>query len=219
MNKMHIHNKILFWVWLLLHATLCCTAILAQDRPKIGLVLSGSGAKGFVHIGTLKILDSLQIPVDYIAGTSMGGIIGALYSIGYSGIEIEKLIQKTDWKQLFTDKPHRNELPYFQKKETGKYQLKFGLEGLRPKAPSGLIFRQKISLLFSGLTFPYEKITNFDQLPTPFRCVAVDLVTGNQVILKDGSLSKAMRATMAIPTVFLSNSWRHASSLAKSKWK
>ena len=179
----------------------------AMDRPKVGLVLSGGGARGFAHIGTLKMLDSLQIPVDYIAGTSMGGIIGALYAIGYSGNEIEQIILKTDWREIFTDNPKRNNLPYFQKKETGKYQMEFGLHGLRPKAPSGLIYGQKISLLFSGLTFPYESITDFKQLPIPFHCVAVNIETGSQVILKSGSLAKAMRATMAIPSAFSPVEW------------
>ena len=178
-----------------------------KDRPKIGLVLSGGGAKGFAHIGTLKMLDSLQIPVDYIVGTSMGGIAGALYSIGYNGYELEKLAYRKDWQEIFTDKPPRAMLPYFQKKDTGKYQLQFGLQGLKPTTPSGLIFGQKISLLFSSLTFPYERISNFDQLPIPFRCIAVDLVTGNQVVLNSGSLAKAMRATMAIPTVFSPVEW------------
>ena len=178
-----------------------------KNRPKIGLVLSGGGAKGFAHIGIIKAIDSLQIPIDYVAGTSMGGILGALYSIGYSGNELEQLAKQNDWEEIFSDKPDRKDLPYFQKKETGKYQLEFGLKGITPEVPSGLIFGQKISLLFSSLTFPHESVSNFDQLPTPFRCVAVDLVTGNQVVLKKGSLAKAMRATMAIPTVFSPVEW------------
>ena len=177
------------------------------DRPKIGLVLSGGGAKGFAHIGVLKMLDSLEIPVDYIAGTSMGGIIGALYAIGYRGEEIEDLVIRTDWQEIFTDQPPRELLPYFQKLQTGRYQLEFGLENWRLKPPSGLIFGQKISLLFSSLTFPYERVSNFDELPIPFRCVAVDLKTGNQVILDKGSLAKAMRSTMAIPTAFSPVAW------------
>jgi len=173
-----------------------------SGRPKIGVVLSGGGAKGFAHVGLLKMLDSLHIPVDYIAGTSMGGIVGALYSIGYNGLELESLAYRKDWQEIFTDKPPREILPYFQKKETGRYQLEFGFDGLKPTAPSGLIFGQKISLLFSSLTFPYEHIGNFDELPIPFRCVAADLVTGNMVVLQKGSLAKAMRSTMSIPTIF-----------------
>ncbi|MBN1894063.1 patatin-like phospholipase family protein, partial [bacterium] len=173
-----------------------------QDRPKIGLVLSGGGARGFAHIAVLKMLDSLEIPVDYITGTSMGGIAGALYAIGYSGVELERLSFRTDWIEIFTDQSPRHLMPFFQKRETGRYQVEFGISGLLPNAPSGLIYGQKVSLLFSGLTFPYERVDDFDRLPCPFRCVAVDLVTGNPVVLGSGSLSKAMRATMAIPTIF-----------------
>ncbi|MCI0515176.1 patatin-like phospholipase family protein [candidate division KSB1 bacterium] len=177
------------------------------ERPKIGLVLSGGGAKGFAHIGILKLLDSLQIPVDYIAGTSMGSIAGGLYAIGYSGFDLEKIAERDDWQEIFTDNPPRPMLPFFQKEQTGRYQLDFGIKGLKPVTPSGLIFGQKISLLFSSLTFPYEKITDFDRLPIPFRCVAVDLVTGNSVVLKSGSLAKALRASMSIPTVFSPVEW------------
>jgi len=179
----------------------------SKDRPKIGLVLSGGGAKGFAHIGTLQMLDTLQIPVDCVVGTSMGGIVGALYAIGYNGFDLEKMAFKTDWQEIFTDQPSRVLLPYFEKKDTGKYQLEFGFEKMKPTAPSGLIFGQNISLFFSSLTFPYEGIYDFDDLPIPFRCVAVDLITGNQVVLKNGSLSKAMRATMAAPSIFSPVEW------------
>ena len=201
-----------FFISLLISLSFFNQLILANNsttnnRPKIGLVLSGGGAKGFAHIGILKMLDSLQIPIDYIAGTSMGGITGALYAIGYNGLELERLINQNDWEEIFTDEPPRKMLPYFQKRDTGKYQFEFGLKKIIPMPPSGLIFGQKISLLFSSLTFPYERITDFDKLPIPFQCVAVDLVTGNQVVLKSGSLAKAMRATMAIPSVFSPVEW------------
>lgn len=172
------------------------------DTPKIGLVLSGGGALGFAHIPILKAIDSLQIPIDYIAGASMGGIVSALYSIGYTGIELEHLVKSVDWEEILSDKPSRDLIPYFLKKDDGFYQLNFGLDGYRLLLPSGLIRGQKISLFFSKLTYPYEKIQNFDRLPIPYRCIAVDLLTANEVVLKDGSLSKAMRSTMAIPTIF-----------------
>ncbi len=180
---------------------------LSSDRPKIGLVLSGGGARGFAHVGVLKMLDSLDIPIDYIAGTSMGGIVGALYAIGYRGLDLEVLASRSDWQEIFTDRPPRSLLPYLQKMESGRYQLEFGLKGFKPVAPSGLIFGQKITLLFSSLTFPYEHISDFDRFPIPFRCVASDLITGERLVLKHGSLSKAMRATMAIPTVFSAVDW------------
>jgi NTE family protein len=176
-------------------------------RPKVGLVLAGGGAKGFAHIGTLKLIDSLHIPIDYIAGTSMGGIVGALYAIGYDGLTLEKLSFATDWQEIFTDIPPRRDLPYFLKKETGKYQVNFAVQGIKPAAPSGLIFGQKITLLFSSLTYPYEKVSDFDDLPVPVRLIAVDLPTGQQVTLCKGSLAKAMRATMSIPTVFSPVEW------------
>ncbi len=179
----------------------------AIERPKIGLVLGGGGAKGFAHIGTLKLIDSLNIPIDYIVGTSIGGIAGGLYSIGYSGDDLEKLVHETDWEEIFSDTPERQLLPYFVRKESGRYQLTFGLRGFKPMPPRGLINGQKISLLLSSLTFPYENVEDFDHLPIPFRPVAVDLVTGNEVILRSGSLAKALRATMAIPTVFSPVDW------------
>lgn len=178
-----------------------------SNPPKIGLILSGGGALGFSHIPTLKMLDSLEIPIDYIAGTSMGGVAGALYSIGYTGLELEHIVKSVDWLELFSDKPTRNLIPYFLKKDDGKYQFSFGVEGTDILPPSGLLRGQKISLLLSKLTYAYEKIKDFNRLPIPFRCTAVDLITGNEVILKNGSLAKAMRSTMAIPTVFYPVAW------------
>ncbi|MBD3224797.1 MAG: BamA/TamA family outer membrane protein [Caldithrix sp.] len=178
-----------------------------QSRPKIGLVLTGGGARGFAHIGILKMLDSLNIPIDYIAGTSMGGIAGGLYAIGYSGIEIEKIARQANWDEIFSDQPAREVLPYLQKRNEGLFKLELGLKGVTPQPPSSLISGQKISLFISGLTIGYEQVEDFNQLPIPFRCVAVDLVTGNEVVLKRGSLAKALRATMSIPSVFSPVKW------------
>lgn len=182
------------------------TAI-SGERPRIGLVLGGGGAKGFAHIGVLQMLDSLQIPIDMIAGTSMGGISAALYSIGYDGREQEVLARTTDWAEIFTDLPERALLPYFQRKEQGRYQLTFGLKGVKPIAPMGLIYGQKISLLFSSLTSEFQPVVDFDDLPIPLRLVSVDLLTGNVVVHGKGSLPNAMRATMSIPTVFTPVEW------------
>ncbi len=179
----------------------------AFERPKIGLVLGGGGAKGFAHIGTLQLIDSLNIPVDYIVGTSIGGIVGGLYAMGYDGKELERLAFRTDWEEIFSDTPERQRLPYLIRKETGRYQLTFGLKGYKPMPPRGLINGQKISLLLSSFIFPYQNTDDFDRLPIPFRCVAVDLVSGREVVLKSGSLAKALRATMAIPTVFSPVDW------------
>jgi len=179
----------------------------AAERPKIGLVLSGGGALGFAHIGTLKLIDSLQIPIDYIAGTSMGGIVGALYAVGYTGKEIEQIARSVDWQKVFTDRPPRSMLPYFRKEDAEKYQFELGIKDFLPLGPGGAIVGQNITLLLSRLVFDYADVSDFDSLPTPFRCVAVDLITGNEVVLKSGSLAKAMRSTMAVPSIFSPVEW------------
>ena len=136
--------------------------IQAEDFPKIGLVLSGGGSKGFAQIATLKALDSLNIPIDYISGTSFGAIVGAMYAMGYSGKQIEAMAQTTDWYEVQKDEPERKYLPHFRKKDTGKYQLKFGLDGYKPVAPTGLIYGQKIILELSKWAREYEQIYDFD---------------------------------------------------------
>ncbi len=180
---------------------------LEKTYPKIGLVLSGGGARGFAHIGTLKLLDSLKIPVDYIAGTSMGGIIGALYAIGYSGKEIEEIAKTTNWKEIFSDSPDRKKLPFIIKKRSEKYFISLPVEGIIPTLPSGLIKGQKIFQILSRLIYSYQNVIDFHKLPIPFSCVATDIVTGNEVVLDHGSLALAIRATMSIPTIFTPVEW------------
>ncbi|SVD69151.1 uncharacterized protein METZ01_LOCUS422005, partial [marine metagenome] len=119
------NKKILLFLFLFTH-------LYSNNYPKIGLVLSGGGSKGFAHVATLKALDSLQIPIDYISGTSFGAIVGAMYALGYSGKQIEKMALETDWYEVQKDEPERKYLPHFRKKDTGKYQLEFGLKGFTP---------------------------------------------------------------------------------------
>ena len=184
----------------------CCSLLLpgqsTQVRPKVGLVLSGGGALGFAHIGALKVIDSLGIPIDYVAGTSFGGLVSGLYSVGYRSDSLLKLVDAVDWQDLFIDQPKREVLPYAEKKYTGRYHIRLPLKGFTPTFPSGVIAGQKISLLFSRLTYRYSDVLDFDSLPIPFRCVGVDLITGNQVVIDRGPLPVAMRATMAIPSAF-----------------
>ncbi len=178
-----------------------------NPRPRIGLVLSGGGARGFAHLSTMKMLDSLGVHVDCVAGTSMGGILAALYAVGYSGTEIERLALQTDWLSLFSDTPTRESLPYVERRESGRYPIEFGLQGFKPTTPSGLIFGQNLAMFFADLVFPFATIRDFDALPTRFACVAINLVNGEEVVLREGSLARAMRATMAIPTVFSPVAW------------
>ena len=179
----------------------------ANDSSKIGLVLSGGGSKGFAHVPILKALDSLNIPIDFIAGTSFGAIAGAMYALGYSGNEIEKMALETDWYEVQNDEPERKFLPYFRKKDTGKYQLNFGLDGFKPVAPTGLIHGQKIILELSKWTREYEQVYDFDKFPIPFRCNAFDIISGKEVIIKEGSLANALRASLSIPTIFSPVEW------------
>jgi len=176
-------------------------------RPRIGLVLSGGGARGIAHVGLLKTLDSLAIPIDYIAGTSMGSIVGALYAVGHSGKEIERTIRAQNWPDLFSDQPPRHRLPYPEKKRHGRYQLRFGFDGRRFQAPSGLIQGQNIRLKLGELVSPYDAVGHFDDLPIPFRCIAADLNSCDPITLESGNLAKAVRASMSIPTAFAPVSW------------
>jgi NTE family protein len=179
----------------------------SEERPKIGLVLGGGGAKGAAHIPVLKLLDELEFPIDFIAGTSAGGIVGGLYAAGYSGAEIEEIFAGADWDDLFSDRPQRALQPYFEKRLDGRYQLAlFPRKGI-PSTPQGLVSGQKIFDLFSSLTFPIAGDIDFDELPIPFRCLAVDIVSGKEVVLKSGSLARALRATGAIPTLLAPVEW------------
>lgn len=173
-----------------------------KNNPKIGIALRGGGALGFAHIGALEVIDSLGIPISYVAGTSMGGLVGAFYSMGYSAKEIKNIVLSFDWNTVFDDSPPRNLLPYIAKENDGKYQLKLEIKALSPSLPDGLIAGQKIYELFFEFTYPFEGIKDFDHLPIPFRCVGADLVTSDEVIFFKGSLALAMRSTMSIPTVF-----------------
>ena len=192
--------------------SLCCYAAIAypNNSPKIGLVLSGGGSKGFAHVPILKALDSLKIPIDFIAGTSFGAITGAMYALGYSGKEIEIMALETDWYEVQNDEPERKFLPFFRKKDTGKYQLNFGLDGVKLVAPTGLIHGQKIILELSKWTREYEQVYDFDKFPIPFRCNAFDIISGKEVIIKEGSLANALRASLSIPTIFAPVEWGDA---------
>ena len=179
----------------------------SQERPKIGLVLSGGGAKGIAHVPILKLLDELDFPVDCIAGTSVGGVVGGLYAAGYSGADIERIFSGVNWEDFSRDRPPRGLVPYFEKRLDGRYQVELPLRKGIPSTPRGLIAGQKFYNLFSSLLFPLPGDIDFDDLPIPFRCLAVDIIKAQQVILEKGSLARALRATMAVPTIFSPVEW------------
>jgi len=176
---------------------------IVPQRPKIGLVLSGGGANGFAHIGVLKVLEEQGIKPDYITGTSMGSIVGALYALGYSANELEDIVNHIDWNDVLSDKITIYDIPIFDKNDYPGYPLKMVFDGsIIPKLPSGLNHGQKAQNLFSKLTWESHQYPNFDSFPIPFRCIATDLISGKAVVFKDGDLAEAMRASMSIPTIF-----------------
>jgi len=179
------------------------TPPVVTHRPSIGLVLEGGGALGLAHIGVLRWFEEHHIPVDYIAGTSMGGLVGGFYATGMSGDEIDKFMEGINWNRSL-----RNELPYlarsFRRKEDKRdypNDLEFGLKhGI--SFPSGFNSGQQVGLILDRVALPYSDLKTFDDLPTPFRCVATDLVSGKARVFTGGSLSEALRATMSLPAIF-----------------
>ena len=178
------------------------SAISAEERPKVGLVLAGGGALGFAHIGVLKVLEDNGIHVDYIAGTSMGGIIGALAAYGYPAREIEKEVSSIKWLDLFFDNKNRDYMSYSNKTASSKYFMTLGFDRHGLKNSQGIITGQKIQNKFNQLVGPCSNDDDFDDLEIPYRAVATDIVTGEEIVLSNGSLSDAMRSTMSIPGVF-----------------
>ncbi|RYZ34916.1 MAG: hypothetical protein EOP49_34030 [Sphingobacteriales bacterium] len=173
-----------------------------NNRPKIGLTLSGGGAKGLAHIGILKALDSAGLQVDYITGTSMGAVVASLYAAGYSGDTISKIAEKIDWNGLLLSRPPMNLFIMEQKSEYGRYAVEIPFANGRIKAPTGILESEELWLKFNELFYPVYNVHDFDSLPRGFRCVATDVVTGEAVVLSQGSLPSAVRASMSIPTIF-----------------
>ena len=172
-------------------------------RPRIGLALSGGGALGLAEIGVIQWMEENHIPVDRIAGTSMGSIIGAMYATGMSPAEIEEFAKKIDWDRAFLPGPTYGDLSYRRKQDSRNFLidaplgLKHGLSG-----PNGFNAGQGVGLLLDRIAYPESDVASFDDLPIPFRCVATDMLSGQSVVLHDGSLAQAVRASMAIPGVF-----------------
>ncbi len=174
-------------------------------RPKIGLVLSGGGARGFAHIGVLKVLEKYRIPVDCIAGTSMGAVIGGLYAAGVSPEEMEKEMLSLDWKELFSNRPSMRITSPIDKQTFQKYPIEvgLGLEQGQLSLPKGILEGQKIEMELDLLLSHLVSDIDFDNLPIKFRAVATDIETGDMKVFSSGNLSKVIRASMSIPGVFL----------------
>lgn len=175
---------------------------LEGERPRIGLVLSGGGAKGMAHVGVLKVLEELNIPIDYIAGTSMGSIIGGLYAYGYSAHELDSILRATDWGKLLNDAPDWRDV-FYMNKNNYLLNLPWGMnEEKTGFAPMGLLKGQHVNNLFYTLTSRAYQYKGFEDFNIPFFCVAADIVKGEPIYLDSGNLALSMRASMAIPSVF-----------------
>ncbi|MFN8768819.1 MAG: patatin-like phospholipase family protein [Lysobacteraceae bacterium] len=174
------------------------------DRPCVGLVLGGGGARGAAHVGVLRVLERERIPVCRIAGTSMGAIVGSLYASGRSPDEIEAILAGIDWRDLFRDGPSREQLPMRRKDAQLNYraELDLGWRDGRAVLPYGAVQGQKLGLLLRRLLLPVAGIRDFDRLPIPFRAVSTDITTGEAVVFGTGDLAQVVRASMAVPAVF-----------------
>src|SRR6516225_7222611 len=173
-------------------------------EPKIGLVLEGGAALGLAHIGVIRWLEEHRIPISYVAGTSMGGLVGGMYATGNSPAEIHKLVDGIDWDLVLS-----GEVPYeylsFRRKEDAEAfpnALDFGIKGGGIRFPEGFNSGHQVGLVLDRVALPYSGIKSFDELPIPFRCVGTDLVNNEAHIFRDGNLSVALRATMSLPGMF-----------------
>jgi len=203
---MMIQLRNLFFVFV---ACFVLTSGLAQDsqssesRPKLGLVLEGGGALGLAHIGVIQYLEEHRIPVSYIAGTSMGGLVGGLYASGRNATEVRDLVKDIKWDQVISGRTPFQDLSFRRKQDAREYPstLEFGLhKGLQ--FPSGFNSGQQVDLILDRIALPYSEIKSFDDLPIPFACVATDLVTRSEHVFRSGPLNLALRSTMSLPGIF-----------------
>ena len=188
---------------------LCCFFFIVNSwaqqqtvRPKIGLTLSGGGAKGLAHIGILKAIDSAGLKIDYITGTSMGAVLGALYAVGYSGKEIEVLCKNMDWDVLLSNQIPLRALSMEEKNQYSRFALDLPYINNKIKLTTGLIQGQELAIKLSELFFRVYNTSDFNNFPIPFQCMATNLETGDLVVLDSGNIVTALRASMAIPSLF-----------------
>ena len=201
---MTILNRLLTSILLILPlVNMAQEVTIKTDRPKIALVLSGGGAKGFAHIGVLKVLEEEGIPIDIIVGTSMGSLVGGIYALGYSATEIEKIVKKQDWDTLLTDDVPRMFLSKNDQLIKQRYLFSLPINDKKKLSlPIGVIKGQNVLNLFCGLAANVPENADFSKFPVSFACVATDLETGKEVVLTKGYLPTAMFSSMAIPAAF-----------------
>lgn len=174
----------------------------SETKPKIGLVLSGGGAKGMAHVGVIRYLEEAGIKPDYVVGTSMGSVIGGLYALGYNSDELEEIILSIDWDLLISNRVEFNSIAFEEKEYYNRYLVELPVKNAKIALPSGLIEGQKLSEVLQYYTWPAKQYKNFDEFPIPFRCIATDISTGEEIIFDKGYLHDALRSSIAIPTAF-----------------
>ncbi len=183
----------------------------AEQRPKVALVLSGGGARGGAHIGVLRVLEREGVPIDMIVGVSYGALVGGLYAAGYSVDDLQRVILETDWWEITSNSPDRRMSNMNRKPMADRQMLALHLEELKLKLPYGIFAGQKIHQFLNQLTLgaTYRARNDFNQLPTPFRAIATDILSGEQVVIDNGSLGAAIRASISVPGVFAPLSTEH----------
>lgn len=175
-----------------------------KDGPRIGLALSGGGARGYAHLGVLRVLEEQRIPIHAVAGTSMGAMVGGLYAAGLPLEHIEAIMLDLDWPDLFDDEPARQDRPFRRKEEDQRFLFDFevGISRQGVRLPTGLSAGQKLNFFLRRHTLAVAHLSDFDQLPIPYRAMGTDIVSGDSVAIEHGDLAKAIRASMALPGMF-----------------
>jgi NTE family protein len=200
---------LLFAAWLVPHPasaqpSAATDTLAAKPRPKVGLVLSGGGARGLTHIGVLKVLHEMRVPIDYIAATSMGAIVGGLYASGMTPDEMQRQLGAVSWPTLLSDSPPRRDVGFRRKEEESLFPMGFEM-GYRDGEFlwfKGALSGSNLELFLHELTRKVESVEDFDRLPIPYRAVATNMVTGKEVVFDRGRLYQAMRASMSVPGMF-----------------
>ena len=194
----------IFVIVITLFPGICAAQSTDTTRPKIGLVLSGGGARGAAHVGVIKVLDELRIPIDYIAGTSMGAIVGGLYASGMSASDLEQNLNNADWSKLLSDRPARAQRSFRRKGDDAGFlvNLNVGVNKDGLVLPQGFVQGQTLTLALKRMLLPVATINSFDRLPIPFRAIATNITSGEAVVLDSGDLPTAIRASMSAPGVF-----------------
>ena len=197
----------LLLLFCLLSFVFCHNAMAQQksdslSRPTVGLVLSGGGAKGFAHIGVLKVIEEAGLPIDYIGGTSMGSIIGGLYAIGYSPMMMQQIVEEQNWDAIMSDNIPQKYISIDEKMLDRHYLATFPFRNKKIQMKSSIYDGEMINLLLARLTSPVYKIRNYEELPIPFLCVAADLETSDAYEMTKGNLQRSIRASMSIPFYF-----------------